>query len=58
MVADKGKKSKVVVKEESVHIDGDLILSMEKLQEVQDELEKVLYFFFYYILLCVLEFFF
>lgn len=46
MVADKGKKSKVAPEEESDHIDGDLVLSIEKLQEVQDELEKVLYFFF------------
>ncbi|KAB1223291.1 NAP1-related protein 2 [Morella rubra] len=44
MVADKGKKSKVAETaevEDSDHIDGDLVLSIEKLQEVQDELEKV-----------------
>lgn len=41
MVADKGKKSKVAEEENSDHIDGDLVLSVEKLQEVQDELEKV-----------------
>ncbi|XP_058096523.1 NAP1-related protein 2-like isoform X2 [Magnolia sinica] len=43
MVADKGKKSKVAEREgeESDHIDGDLVLSIEKLQEIQDELEKV-----------------
>jgi len=39
MVADKGKKSKVA--EDSDHIDGELVLSVENLQEVQDELEKV-----------------
>lgn len=44
MVADRGKKSKVAVDEDSDHIDGDLVLSIEKLQEVQDELEKVLFF--------------
>lgn len=43
MVADKGKKSKVAPEEESDHIDGELVLSIEKLQEVQDDLEKVLY---------------
>lgn len=41
MVADRGKKSKVAVEEDSDHIDGDLVLSIEKLQELQDELEKV-----------------
>nr|GMC59433.1 NAP1-related protein 2-like isoform X1 [Ipomoea batatas] len=44
MVADRGKKSKVAdvaPEEDSRHIDQDLILSIEKLQEVQDELEKV-----------------
>nr|GLL18710.1 NAP1-related protein 2-like isoform X2 [Ipomoea trifida]GME09380.1 NAP1-related protein 2-like isoform X2 [Ipomoea batatas] len=46
MVADRGKKSKVAdvaPEEDSRHIDQDLILSIEKLQEVQDELEKVLF---------------
>ncbi|KAK2994640.1 hypothetical protein RJ640_025694 [Escallonia rubra] len=38
MVADRGKKSKVAEEEEPDH---DLVLSIEKLQEVQDELEKV-----------------
>ena len=38
MVGNKGKKSKVV---ESENVDGELVLSIEKLQEVQDELEKV-----------------
>ncbi|KAF3444783.1 hypothetical protein FNV43_RR14476 [Rhamnella rubrinervis] len=42
MVADKGKKSKVSQDEDSDHIDGELVLSIEKLQEVQDELEKVI----------------
>lgn len=40
MVADKGKKQKVEEKEEN-HIDKELVLSIEKLQEIQDELEKV-----------------
>lgn len=41
MVVDKGKKSKAAAEEEEEEIDGDLVLSIEKLQEVQDELEKV-----------------
>ncbi|OMO49386.1 Nucleosome assembly protein (NAP) [Corchorus capsularis] len=44
MVADKAKKIKVGDKaeeENSEQIDGDLVLSIEKLQEVQDELEKI-----------------
>ncbi|KAE8715460.1 NAP1-related protein 2 [Hibiscus syriacus] len=44
MVADKGKKMKVAEngeEEKSEQIDGDLILSIEKLQEIQDELEKL-----------------
>lgn len=44
MGADKGKKLKVEEKpevEEVDHIDGELVLSIEKLQEIQDELEKV-----------------
>ncbi|KAA8530357.1 hypothetical protein F0562_005066 [Nyssa sinensis] len=44
MVSDRGKKSKVAEtpeEEDSDHIDGELVLSIEKLQEVQDELEKV-----------------
>lgn len=44
MVADKGKKSKVsdrIVEDDADHIDGELVLSIEKLQELQDELEKV-----------------
>lgn len=47
MVAEKGKKSKVVERaegEDSVHIDSQLVQYIEKLQEVQDELEKVLFF--------------
>ncbi|KAK1293770.1 hypothetical protein QJS10_CPA16g00462 [Acorus calamus] len=44
MVADRGKKSKVAerdVEENNDHVDGDLVLSIEKLQEIiQDELEK------------------
>lgn len=45
MVADKGKKPKIgekIVEENEEQIDGELVLSIEKLQEVQDELEKVL----------------
>ncbi|KAK8993919.1 hypothetical protein V6N11_008132 [Hibiscus sabdariffa] len=44
MVADKGKKMKAaerVGEENSEQIDGDLVLSIEKLQEIQDELEKI-----------------
>lgn len=40
MVADKSKKAKT--EEENVEqIDGELVLSIEKLQEIQDDLEKV-----------------
>lgn len=50
MVADKGKKVKLS-EENQVQIDGDLVLSIEKVQHIQDELEKVksfitLFFFF------------
>ncbi|KAI3454660.1 hypothetical protein Pfo_011323 [Paulownia fortunei] len=45
MGADKGKKQKLgeVGEENNVsdHIDGALVLSIEKLQEIQDELEKI-----------------
>ncbi|XP_057450285.1 NAP1-related protein 2-like [Lotus japonicus] len=42
MVADKTKKQKVSEKSENPEeIDGDLVLSIEKLQEIQDELEKI-----------------
>ncbi|KAL0357471.1 UNVERIFIED_CONTAM: NAP1-related protein 2 [Sesamum calycinum] len=45
MGVDKGKKQKVgEVKEENggtEHIDKELVLSIEKLQEIQDELEKI-----------------
>lgn len=42
MVADKGKRSKAAaVEDDSDHIDEKLVLSIEKLQEIQDELEKV-----------------
>lgn len=40
MVADKGKKTKVE-EETTETIDTELVLSIEKLQEIQDELEKV-----------------
>lgn len=47
MVADKGKKVKVSAaekfeEENSEQLDGELVLSIEKLQEIQDELEKVI----------------
>ncbi|XP_027367615.1 NAP1-related protein 2-like isoform X1 [Abrus precatorius] len=42
MVADKSKKLKVSDKGENVDdVDGELVLSIEKLQEIQDELEKI-----------------
>ncbi|EHA8590258.1 NAP1-related protein 2 [Cocos nucifera] len=43
MVVDKGKKAKVAERgeEDSDHIDDELVLSIEKLQEIQDELERV-----------------
>ncbi|GMP33478.1 hypothetical protein CsSME_00006782 [Camellia sinensis var. sinensis] len=40
MVADKGKKLKGE-EENAEHIDGELVVSIEKLQEIQDELEKI-----------------
>ncbi|XP_042434028.1 NAP1-related protein 2-like [Zingiber officinale] len=40
MVVDKGKKSKVE-EATSDHSDGELVLSIERLQEIQDEIEKV-----------------
>lgn len=41
MIADRGKKSKVADEQDSEHIDAELVLSIEKLQEVQDQLDKV-----------------
>ncbi|KAM7267720.1 hypothetical protein ACFE04_009886 [Oxalis oulophora] len=41
MVAEKGKKSRVEAGEEELQIDGELLLSIEKLQEIQDDLEKI-----------------
>ncbi|RDX85881.1 NAP1-related protein 2 [Mucuna pruriens] len=42
MVADRSKKLKVSDKAENLDdIDGELVLSIEKLQEIQDELEKI-----------------
>ncbi|XP_058754619.1 NAP1-related protein 1-like [Vicia villosa] len=42
MVADKSKKLKVSEKGDNAEeIDGELVLSIEKLQEMQDELEKI-----------------
>ena len=42
MVADKSKKLKASEKGENLEeMDGELVLSIEKLQEIQDELEKV-----------------
>ena len=55
MVADKGKKLKLSEKGEeennSETIDEKLVLSIEKLQEIQDELEKV--YTFIHIYMCV-----
>ncbi|KAK9066538.1 hypothetical protein SSX86_013861 [Deinandra increscens subsp. villosa] len=44
MVADKGKKPKLgdkIDEENDEQIDGELVLTIEKLQEIQDELEKI-----------------
>ncbi|KAF4376679.1 hypothetical protein F8388_025550, partial [Cannabis sativa] len=41
MLADKGKKPKVASVEEAEPVDDELVISIEKLQETQDELEKV-----------------
>ncbi|XP_010538065.1 PREDICTED: NAP1-related protein 2-like [Tarenaya hassleriana] len=44
MVADKNKKAKTEEKpqeDNAEQIDGELVLSIEKLQEIQDELEKI-----------------
>ncbi|GLU12358.1 hypothetical protein SLE2022_290430 [Rubroshorea leprosula] len=44
MVADKGKKMKLSEKgedENSEQIDGELVLAIEKVQELQDKLEKI-----------------
>ncbi|GJR42857.1 NAP1-related protein 2-like protein [Tanacetum coccineum] len=42
MVADKGKKPKTSENnEEEEQLDTELVLSIEKLQEIQDELEKI-----------------
>lgn len=41
MVADKGKKPKISAEENVEQLDTELVLSIEKLQEVQDELEKI-----------------
>uniref|UniRef100_A0A2P2K3F9 NAP1-related protein 2-like n=1 Tax=Rhizophora mucronata TaxID=61149 RepID=A0A2P2K3F9_RHIMU len=41
MVADKGKKSKVAEEEDTDHFDGKFVLFIDKLQEVQEELEKI-----------------
>ena len=46
--ADKGKKAKTEADggEENEQIDGALVLSIEKLQEIQDQIEKVSCFAF------------
>lgn len=45
MVVDKGKRCKVAERgEESDRVDGELVPYIEKLQEIQDELEKVVDF--------------
>lgn len=61
-MADNGKKSKVAERgqEDSDHIDGELVLSIEKLQEIQDELEKVMLlqiscFFFFFLVVLLLN---
>ncbi|KAL2462933.1 NAP1-related protein 2 [Forsythia ovata] len=41
MGVDKGKKQKVEENNATEHIDRELVLSIEKLQETQDELEKI-----------------
>uniref|UniRef100_A0A7N0TWN0 Uncharacterized protein n=1 Tax=Kalanchoe fedtschenkoi TaxID=63787 RepID=A0A7N0TWN0_KALFE len=47
MVADKGKKQKVAaekggdVQKSPEQVDGELVVSIEKLQEIQDQLEKI-----------------
>jgi len=46
MVGDRTKKQKLTENPEEV--DAELILSIEKLQEIQDDLEKVPFFFFSY----------
>eukprot|EP01018_Ginkgo_biloba_P038099 Gb_17405 [translate_table: standard] len=40
-MVDKGKRSRADEEDGSDHIDGELVLSIEKLQEIQDELERV-----------------
>lgn len=52
MVADKGKKTKVE-EENAEQIDSELVLSIEKLQEIQDELEKVLFCFSFEYNICL-----
>jgi len=44
MVGDRTKKQKLTENPEEV--DAELILSIEKLQEIQDDLEKVPFFIF------------
>lgn len=54
MVADKGKKTKVD-EENAEQIDSELVVSIEKLQEIQDELEKVTHlssYVFLYVFAC------
>ncbi|CAA7043268.1 unnamed protein product [Microthlaspi erraticum] len=41
MVAEQSKKAKTEEKVEEEQIDEELVLSMEKLQEIQDDLEKI-----------------
>lgn len=46
MVADQGKKAKLTERapgDETDHIDTELVLNIEKLQEFQDDLDKVLW---------------
>jgi template-activating factor I len=51
MVADKSKKLKL--SDNTEEIDGELVLSVEKLQEIQDELEKVPKLSFLFLLLSI-----
>ncbi|XP_024029635.1 NAP1-related protein 2 [Morus notabilis] len=41
MVVDKGKKKKVSPDEEFDHVDEEFLIAIEKLQELQDDLDKV-----------------
>lgn len=53
MVAEAAKKTKVDEENAEEQIDSELVLSVEKLQEIQDELDKVLIIFNPYYLICL-----